>query len=333
MGLSDVAGVFSRYFIVGFFLPSFFVLVALSQLVSDSFLPSVYTAADDGPRILILGGAALLVGLVLSGLHYEVLRLYEGYPLRDRRESWYAGWLARWLQERQRSEFRKCQKASEDKNSTLDQRQVAKWRLDLCFPWDDESRLLPTAFGNAVRAFERHPVSRWGLNGIAAWPHVEMLLSTDEMSVHADARGDLAFFLNGSLLSAVAAMVLAADAAAHWSLDQAIGAVVAVGLTSIFYSWAVGAASRWGSAVRASMDIHRREVYEKLGVRKPVNFSDERELVAPAINGALLRAEPIPDQLALAPEPEPDPAEGPTLSFGGVSLRLEQNRERGKEQT
>src|SRR4029079_15355698 len=223
-----------------------------------------------------------------SGLHYEVLRLYEGYPLRDRADSWYAGWLFRLLRERQGSRFSTLKTASLDRSATLDQRQVAKWRLDLFFPWDDESRLLPTAFGNAVRAFERHPVSRWGLNGIAAWPHVEMLLSTDEMSVHADARGDLAFFLNGSLLAAVGGLVLAADAIAHWSLEQALAAVVAVALTSIFYTWAVGAAIRWGSAVRASMDLHRREVYEKLGVRKPVSFSDERDTVAPAVNGALL---------------------------------------------
>ncbi len=332
MGLTDVAGVFSRYFIVGFFLPSFFVLVALSQLVDDGSLPSVYTDAGDGSRILILGGAALLVGLVLSGLHYEVLRWYEGYPLRDRKNTWYAGWLFSLLYKRQRDEFKKCKNATEDAQATQDQRDVAKWRLDLCFPGDDENRILPTAFGNAVRAFERHPVSRWGLNGIAAWPHVEMLLSADETAVHTEVRGDLALFLNGSLLSALAGLVLAAAAIADWALGPAVAALIAFGLAVVLYAWAVGAAIRWGSAVRASMDIHRRELYEKLGARKPLDFSDERQTVAPAISASLLRAEPIPDALATAATIEPDEPQGPTLSFGGMTLRVEQNQGRREEQ-
>jgi len=57
MGLSDIAGVFSRYFIVGFFLPVFFAMVALAQAVDSSMLPHVYTQSSSGARIAILGGA------------------------------------------------------------------------------------------------------------------------------------------------------------------------------------------------------------------------------------------------------------------------------------
>ena len=43
VGLRDITGVFSRYFIVGFFLPVFFTLLLLSISVRDSALPYQYT--------------------------------------------------------------------------------------------------------------------------------------------------------------------------------------------------------------------------------------------------------------------------------------------------
>jgi hypothetical protein len=44
--------------------------------------------------------------------------------------------------------------------------------------------------------------------------------------------------------------------------------------------------------VRASIDLHRLEVYEKLGIRKPSSFSDEREL-GKAVGQLLLYGEPL----------------------------------------
>jgi hypothetical protein len=65
MALKDFNSVFSRYFVVGFFLPSYFALVAIYELA-----PGIYRHAfqglDRGPSLLVLGGAALLLGLLLT---------------------------------------------------------------------------------------------------------------------------------------------------------------------------------------------------------------------------------------------------------------------------
>ena len=113
-------------------------------------------------------------------------------------------------------------------------------------------------------------MTRWHLNSIGVWPHIEMLLTPQESQVYADAKGDLAFFVNGSLVAALAGFVLIANAAWHgattaWYVEVLI-CLGAFAVSAVAYSAAIGAAVQWGSAVRASIDLHRREVYEKFGL-------------------------------------------------------------------
>src|SRR4249919_240363 len=95
MSPSDVAGVFSRYFIVGFFLPAFFTLVGLSQALTSSFLPNSYEELNEGAKVVVLGGVGLLLGLLMLGLNWQVFRLFEGYPLAERKGLSILGFLHR----------------------------------------------------------------------------------------------------------------------------------------------------------------------------------------------------------------------------------------------
>src|SRR5205085_11281753 len=54
----------------------------------------------------------------------------------------------------------------------------------------------------------------------------------------------------------------------------------------------LGRATEWGDNVRSSFDLHRLQIYEKLGVRAPTSFSDERSL-AVRVNQALLYGHPL----------------------------------------
>ena len=78
MKLGGISSIFSRYFVVGFFLPAFFGLVTLWQTLSADFPPNRlrYGAAAD---VAVLGGIALLVGLVLTGMRQTILNYLCGY--------------------------------------------------------------------------------------------------------------------------------------------------------------------------------------------------------------------------------------------------------------
>lgn len=110
-----------------------------------------------------------------------------------------------------------------------------------------------------------------------------------------DARADVYFFLNGVLGAIAVGVVWLADFEwrGYWMAAYLIPVVAAY----VLYRAAVGAAERWGTEQRASIDLHRFEVYEKLGVRRPISFTDERDTVAPAVNAFLLIGSTLPDAL------------------------------------
>jgi len=295
VGLRDITGVLSRYFVLGYFVPAFFTLLALSQWLTSAFIPDHHERLGTQTQVLVLGGGALLAGLVLLGLRYPVIRIFEGYPLEF-------GPLRRlrrpliWLQGKS---FDRLDRIRKDNNSP--RRATAIRLIDRRFH-KDRARLLPTRLGNALRAAENYPYTRWGLDGVAAWPRIDALLSEREQELHGNAMSDLAFFLNGSIGALLAGLIFIADEAANAPIRVRYGALYAVPflLAYVLYRAAIGAAERLGTERRASIDLHRRELYTRLGVRSPASFSEERTRIAPAVNQCLLYRVAIPDEYAAA---------------------------------
>ena len=60
MALKDITGVFSRYFVVGFFLPAYFALVSLWLSASSDFVPNELERHSEATELVILGGVALV---------------------------------------------------------------------------------------------------------------------------------------------------------------------------------------------------------------------------------------------------------------------------------
>lgn len=292
MGLSDITGVFSRYFVVGFFLPAYAALLSLWLAATTNFVPENLEHHSEATQLLVLGGVALFAGLLLSGVSYYIIRALEGYPLERLRGRPLVGYLysfAIWLQLRR---FNALLEIRGDTSKPRHDRNRAAWYLEQFYPHNPEA-LLPTRMGNAIRAFERHGNERWGLDGVTAWPRIEALLSADEQTLLVDAKIDLYVFVNGSLGALAVGACLVADKLEH-GVPNSYWPLYALPflLSYILYRFAVGLAIRWGEVVRASTDLHRLEIYERLNVRAPSSFSDERNL-AVQVSKALLFAHPL----------------------------------------
>jgi hypothetical protein len=156
------------------------------------------------------------------------------------------------------------------------------------------------------------------------------------VQLHESAKTDVAFFLNSVLAAVAVGLVLIADEIAHGALEARYTwlYVIPFALAYLFYRFSINAAWRQGVEMRASIDLHRLEVYERLGVRRPQSFSDERRL-ARRLNRFFLYAMELGDDLWAAEECSPAPAEGataPDVSFrriwmiGFGSQRMDERR-------
>jgi hypothetical protein len=330
LALTDVAGVLSRKFIVGFFIPTFFGCLALKLLVADQAVPRALREASSGAQILILGGVALLLGLFLWGVHYSLIRVLEGYwlialpngarPHGDPASRWsrsrilrlvrwtyrvpfrllsrlrrgFGEWKRqRWVRARaQLTEIKKQKERSPERTQAVRQ-------LTERFPPEDRL-VLPTELGNVIRAFENHPRERYGLDGIPVWPLVVTMLSEGERSELEETTTDVAFWLNSLVVVVVAGSVLFAERLWHPPGDSietalielAIAAAV-IGMVTWMYRQLIGAAIGWGKPVRAGFDVHRLELYDRVGVKRPHTREDD-VAAGKAVNRMLAFAEPIP---------------------------------------
>jgi hypothetical protein len=292
VGLTNITGVFSRYFVVGFFLPAYISLVALWLTASSALLPEELQGYSETAQLGILGGVALVVALTLSGLSYHVTRISEGYPL-ERVAGWPAIGLCHSLAIKlQRRRYEKLLAIREDEAKSARERGRAAWCLDRYFPHDPK-RLLPTRVGNAIRASEQHSNTRWGLDGVTIWPRVEALMSAQERELLVEAKINFYVFTNAALGASLVGISLVIDKAVNvpvplWSWPLYL---IPFAIGYVAYRASITSAIDWGDRIRASIDLHRLKLYEHLGIRHPTSFSDEREL-AVRVNKALLFGRP-----------------------------------------
>jgi hypothetical protein len=296
MGLGDITGVLSRYFLVGYFIPSFVALFSLALSLSDGLIPNQFEQLSWASKVAVLGIAAIVTGLALLGLQYPITRVLEGYPLEF-------GLLRRiglrrplvWLQGRS---YDRLLRIRDDEREPSAARTTAARLLDRRFHRSRE-KLLPTRFGNAYRAFENYSYTRYGLDFVATWPRIDPLLNEQERELHTNASSDLAFFVNGAVSSTIAGVLIAADAERDWWIYP-----LPFILAFVLYRASIGTVERLGTERRASVDLHRLEMYEKLGLRRPNSPEEERDQLARAINRFLLWGEPIPTRFFQLDESE-----------------------------
>jgi hypothetical protein len=302
VSLRDLSSIFGRYFLVGFFVPALTSLAIAAIVLDASDVPALKDDPSVLSRLTILVGIALFAALVLFGVRRPIIRLLEGYPLEEARRrhglqgrAWCPPWLRpSWpgfrlrlvLVGRQERAFERLCRDSSD---------VARRRRERMFPHTKEF-VLPTRLGNVLRSFEHHSDVRWGLGGLAAWPRVAALLNDRERDLHADAETDFMFFVNCCVCSALLVPTLAIGVGGTAPLWAAVSTIVAALACYAFYRGAVVAAVSWGTEVRASLDLHRFELYERLGVRLPASFSDER-FIAWHVTRMIEFGEPLPDRL------------------------------------
>jgi hypothetical protein len=302
-GLSKLA---DKSFVLGFFLPALVGVIAFIGLNRDirPFTDLLKTSqqakafADLTVMLLVVWTLSVLL-MANSCWMYRVL---EGYAWPLNRPALKERQLKRRKQQRETTravyaamtEAEKLPLAPEEETARLHRLQLLeecqrdylglKRSLALDYP-AQRGLVLPTRFGNVLRAFEMYAGEVYGVESIHAWPRLLAVVPKDYQTTLADARAPVDFFVSLVFISftlGVVALVRGAAAMLGKPIDAmpswvffciAGGALVPMRLC---YLAALSSAVAWGEVVKSAFDLYLPALARALGYKLPATFEERR---------------------------------------------------------
>lgn len=260
-----------RDFAIGFFLP-FAVLLAATLGLLDAFdlTPRVVDKLDDNLLIgtTVAGVSTWLGAIALMGVNRSIYRFFEGYGKTNP--------LQLLLFRQQKRYDRLEDEIVKAKASPPSEKDPSKLRLEQVREFPERENLLPTRFGNVLRAFEVYPRIMYGIDSIPGWVRLVAVIPKEFLEIVNEARARTDFWVNLWLAGLVVAF--------EW-VGFSIG-IRQVGqwwvpLASLFVAWiayrrALSAAVQWGELVKAAFDIYLPDLWKKLGAPPPASRDEER---------------------------------------------------------
>jgi hypothetical protein len=227
----------------------------------------------DPPQQLLLAILALLLITASSTIaeHFTLplLRLFEGYwPSRAQRLTDY--FTASWRRRRKILETEWQPLAGRFDSGKLSHADLSRYiELDrrLREIPVDASYQMPTRLGNLLRASERLPLDKYGLDGIVCWPRLWLAMEDS-------AKNDV---------SAARSKLDASTRLTFWALLFVVWAVwtlIAIPIAAIGvlygYHLMVEQARTYGQLIEAAYDVKRRALYKSVGWIYPADASVEK---------------------------------------------------------
>jgi hypothetical protein len=328
-------------FLVAAFVPSMAFIVIVSLVFKPILPPSIiqYFKGDLTQFLQVSVIGLLLItslGFTLYSLNTYIYKAFEGYTfILGVNSSFRHSFLKRqasrfkkienerkWLAKEQERIFQKIVREQESET-------VGEWRVKRLERYGNELRtinarqytltsernenyppsldlLLPSRFGNILRAAELYPGSRYTIDAVPLWGRMAHVIPEDSMEKVDQANNQCSFLLNAALLSSIFS-VLSFLAAAYQGLvlwaclsskqllyfiaidqlpsiyEQRIGIYIVLALLGCMVAWFFYEASllnvtQYGDMIRTAYDLYRFRLLEALHLSLPNNLLEEREL-------------------------------------------------------
>ena len=142
------------------------------------------------------------------------------------------------------------------------------------FP-DKEEFLLPTAFGNTIRAFEVYPRVMYGIESIDGWSRLLAVIPSDYRELMDNAKAHVDFWVNIGFLSLFLLLEYLGFAIYYKNSPAWWIAILLLLTTAISPRLARNSAVAWGDYVKAAFDIFGPKMREVLAIAMPKNRIEE----------------------------------------------------------
>lgn len=280
-----------KNFIIGFLLPALLAILAVLFLFNDtapqgSLFEVALKEATVTATLLAVSGWGVATVLLLC--NYWLYRILEGYVGPLNREKWRKAKQAEVA--RTKAELSSRYDPKIDLTISAHAGEQATYHRELRaflkrYP-NKENLVLPTRFGNVIRAFETYPYHVYGIDSIPGWLRLQAVIPKEFQALLNDAHAQVDFFVNTLFLSVVVALLATirctVDVIANWnSVDNLalifpVTAIVAIAVAGLAYSAAVGLAGAWGDLVKSAFDLYLPSLAKQLGYQLPDTESERR---------------------------------------------------------
>ncbi len=278
----ELPKLFDRNFAMAFFLPVTVFIWIIGEIAdrfgkSANLIASLQTNLIIGTTLLVI--VSWLGGIFLLVTNRGLYRFLEGYgkwnPVQvlSRLEKWRYKKLINDI-ETLDDEFRKMQnnfpaEKRAQRNKLMIERSVR-------FP-DKESLLLPTSFGNTLRAFEVYPRLMYGIESIDGWSRLLAIIPKDYRELMDNAKTQVDFWVNFGFLGFLLSLEYAGFAIYTRSLPAWWMFLLILLVTAISPHFAREFAVEWGDYVKAAFDVFAPQLRETLGLNSPKNRDEEKQ--------------------------------------------------------
>ncbi len=221
---------------------------------------SGWTAGEQLALGIGAGAVVLASAVVVWAFETPVLQALEGYL-----PAWipFVRWKQRRMDQRIARMFDRQQELHLQGSASAERTALDAWLRHV--PTDIAHRM-PTRLGNVLRAAERRPFDKYGLDAVTCWSRLWLVMPADSRAEIESARASLDLGVRLLIWSALFAI---------WSVWWPWAVLAgAIGIW-ISYRWALRGAMTYGDLVEAAYDVHRFELYRALRFPLPRNTEDE----------------------------------------------------------
>lgn len=288
--ISELPKIFDKNFAIAYFLPVNLFLAAsagLLHLLGDPIRISFTSTAKTIFDVSLVAFSAWIASILLMVLNREIIRILEGYG------RWNPLHLSDRKVRRDYADKMKLLNQMVDRNSQGDNseeliRQHDKLAGELATQYPDrEDLLLPTMFGNTLRAFECYPRVMYGMEPIDGWIRILAVVPKEYRELIDDAKAQVDWWVNLGVVSLAFLLEFwylvftKWGSGPYWHINALnfVVPLVVFGVLNRFISWrAIRAATGWGDYVKSAFDLYRFQLLEALSIDLPKNRAEEKKL-------------------------------------------------------
>jgi len=189
--------------------------------------------------------------------------------------------------------------------SPKEQKKYMKLRIELSkkYPFE-EKQILPTSFGNSIKAFEVYPLKVYGFDAIPVWPRILFLLPDNVKDKLNASKACVDFAVNMTYLLSIIFIEYVVLAYINNDIKTFLIPVIILLFIILSYKFALISVLEWGDVVKAIFDVYSNTLLSEMRLKNPTNWNEKRKVWTSLSQVFIYRIPPEDVNLELDPLPK-----------------------------